>query len=71
MSNQNQVQNQVQNQSIESIPATNPLEVSPMSAIIKSESPTAIILAIALLLSILIGSITKLVYVILISKPSK
>ncbi len=71
MSNQNQVQNQVQNQAIESIPATNHLEVSPMSAIINSQSPTAIILAIAFLLSVLFPSITKLVHVILTSKPPK
>jgi hypothetical protein len=65
-------QTQVQNQAIESIPATNPLEVSnPISAIVNSQSPTAIIIAIALLLSVLIGSITKLVYVILMSQSSR
>lgn len=72
--NSNQVQKPVQTQAIESISATNPLEVSnTMSAIVNSQSPTAIIIAIALLLSILIGSITKLVYVILIliNKQSK
>ncbi len=68
-----QNQNQVQNQAIATTSPTNHLEVSPMSAIINSQSPTAIIIAIALLLSILLGSITKLIYVILIliNKPSK
>jgi len=67
-----QVQKPVQTQAIESISPTNPLEVSnPMSVIVNSSSPTAIIMAIGILLSLMIGSITKLVYVILISKPSK
>jgi len=69
-----QNQNQVQTQAIESISPTNPLEVSsPISAIVNSSSPTAIIMAIGILLSLMIGSITKLVYVILslINKPPK
>ena len=69
-----QNQNQVQTQAIESISPTNPLEVSsPISAIVNSSSPTAIIIAIGILLSLMIGSITKLVYVILslINKPPK
>jgi len=78
---QNQIQIQTNNFSahntqstIESISPTNPLEVSnPISAIVNSSSPTAIIIAIGILLSLMIGSITKLVYVILslINKPPK
>ncbi len=68
-----QNQNQVQTQAIATTSPTNHLDVSPMSAIINSQSPTAIIIAIALLLSILLGSVTKLVSAILIlsNKPSK
>lgn len=69
-----QNQTQIQTQAIESIPVTNPLEVSsPISAIVNSQSPTAIIIAIGILIFMLFNGITRLIYVILIliNKPSK
>jgi hypothetical protein len=47
--------------------STVPIDPTPL---IKSESPTAVILAIAILISILIGSISGLIQVILLVKTA-
>jgi hypothetical protein len=45
-----------------------PIDPTP---IIQSESPTAVILAISILISILVGSITSLIQVIMMTKTSR
>lgn len=57
----------------QTVPSIAPIDPQPIA---QSESPTAIILAIAILISIVIGSITGLVQVIMFgmlhqSKPSR
>jgi hypothetical protein len=49
-----------------------PLPIAPIdpTPIVQSTSPTAVILAIAILISILIGSITALIQVILLVKTA-
>lgn len=50
------------------VPQIAPIDPTP---IIESESPTAIILAIAILISMLVGSITGLVRVIVVTRSSR
>lgn len=50
-----------------------PSQIAPVdpTPIIQSESPTAVILATAILISILVNSITRLVRVIMLTKSSR
>jgi hypothetical protein len=48
--------------------ATSQIDSIDLAHVIHSESPTAVILAIAILISILVNSITKLVRVIVVTR---
>jgi len=57
------------NSANQSVPSIVPIDIQPI--VEHGESPTAIILSIAILSSTLIGSITGLVRVILMAKPRR